>query len=182
MKLTFLMKISLLALILSAVFLVGCRQKTEDPQKRYGDAKALFDHCTKEFHLPSGAASGAEQARLQAEAIKEYQQLLRKYPDQGRWCAEALCSLGNVRAAQTNLTAALECWSEVVAKYPSEEWEVLTALKSSADLLWEHNRQAEAKPFYQKIVAQFDQTNAPAVVRVIVRGSKLKLDGRATER
>jgi TolA-binding protein len=175
------MKISWIALILSAICWAGCRQKAEDPQKRYADAKALFEHAIKEFHLPSGATAGAEQARLQAEAVKEYERLLKKYPEQGHWCAEALCSLGNVRAAQTNLNAALECWSEVVVKYPREEWEVITALKSSADLLWEHNRQAEAKPLYQKIIAQFDQTNAPAVVQVIVRGSKLKLAGRATE-
>ena len=176
MKMTSIRRISSLALILGAVCFAGCRQKAEDPQQLYADAKALFEHTTKEFHLPSGAAAGAEQARLQAKAIQEYEQLLKKYPEQGHWCAEALCGLGNLRAAQTNLAAALECWSEVVAKYPHEEWEVLTALKSSADLLWEHNRQAEARPWYQKIVTQFDQTNAPAVVRSIVRGSKTKLE------
>jgi hypothetical protein len=181
MKTSFTMKISWLALILSALCCAGCHQKADDPQKRYADAKALFDHATKEYHLPSGEAAGAERTRLQSEAAKEYEQLLKKYPEQGHWCAEALCSLGNVRAAQTNLNAALECWSKVMVQYPAEEWEVLTALKSSADLLWEHNRQAEAKPIYQKIVTQFDQTNAPAVVKVIVRGSKLKLAGRATE-
>ena len=37
------------------------------------------------------------------------------------------------------------------------------------------NRKEEARPFYRKIVTQFDQTNAPSVVQVIVRGSKLTL-------
>jgi tetratricopeptide (TPR) repeat protein len=170
------MKMSWFAPVLMAICVAGCRQKVQNTQQRYADAKALFDHTTKEFHLPSGAAAGAEQARLQARAIGEYEQLLKQYPEQEHWCAEALRSLGNIRAAQTNLNAALQCWSDVAAKYPHEEWEVLTALKSSADLLWDANRKEEARPFYRKIVTQFDQTNAPSVVQVIVRGSKLKLE------
>ena len=65
-----------------------------------------------------------------------------------------------------------------MGRYPQQELEVLTALKSSADTLWDANRKPEAKPFYEKIVAQFDQTNAPQMVRIIVRGSKLKLEGK----
>ena len=165
-------------LLVGVICLAGCGQKAEDPQRRYADAKALFDHATKEFHLPSGEATGAQQARLQAQAINEYQQLLKKYPEQEYWCAEALCSLGNIRVAQTNLDAALKCWSEVVTKFPRQEWDVLMALKSSGDGLWDANRRAEAKPFYQKILAQFDQTNAPQAVRLIVKGSKTKLEAK----
>jgi tetratricopeptide (TPR) repeat protein len=158
-----------------AVCMGGCSQKAVDPQLRYADAKALFDHATKECHLPAAAAAGAERARLETQAIDEYQKLLKQYPDQPYWCAEALCGLGNVRAAQTNLDAALRCWSEVVAKYPQQEWEVLMALKSSGDLLWDAKRETDARGFYRQIIAQFDKTNQPQTVQIIVKGSKQKL-------
>jgi hypothetical protein len=64
----------------------------------------------------------------------------------------------------------------VTTKYSRAEWEVLTALKSAADLQWDTGHQAEARLLYQKLVAEFDRTNAPAVVRTIVRGSRLKLE------
>jgi tetratricopeptide (TPR) repeat protein len=165
-----------LLLLTGVLCLAGCGQKAQDSQRRYADAKALFDEATKQFHMPSGEATGSEQARLQAQAIVQYRRLLNKYPEQEYWCAETLCSLGNIYAAQNNLSAALRCWSEVVAKYPRQEWDVLMALKSSADGLWNANRKGEAKPFYQKIVSQFDQTNAPQAVLLIVKGSKAKLE------
>jgi tetratricopeptide (TPR) repeat protein len=165
----------LLLVIAGTVWLAGCSHSPQDLERRYTEAKALFDRTTKEAHLPSSTATGPERARLEELAIAQYRQLLKQYPEQSYWCAEALCGLGNVYAAQTNIQAALECWSRVVTKHPKEDWEVLTALKSSADLLWDANRKGEAKPYYQKIVDMFDQTNAPQATRIIVKGSKLKL-------
>ena len=156
--------------------LAGCRQKTEDPQQRYEAARGLYEQTTKNLHLPSASATGAGQQRLQTETARAYEELLRRYPEQEYWCAKALCSLGNLQAAQTNYAAALRSWSEVTTKYPRAEWEVLTALKSAADLQWDTGHQAEARVLYQKLVADFDRTNAPAVVRTIVRGSRLKLE------
>jgi tetratricopeptide (TPR) repeat protein len=172
--------LTLLILVLGVSVLTGCRRQPEDPQTRYAAAKALFEQTTKELHLPSATATGAERQRLQTEAARAYQRLLKRYPDQDYWCAEARCSLGNLHASQGKTNAALECWSQVVSKHPRQEWEVLMALKSSGDLLWEANRQAEAKAIYQEIVTRFDQTNAPPIVRSIVRGSKLKLTNGGT--
>ena len=154
----------------------GCRQKTEAPQQRYEAARALYEQTLKDLHLPSASVTGREQKRLQTEAARAYEELLKRYPEQEYWCAKALCGLGNLHAAQTNHAAALRCWAEVTAKYPRAEWEVLTALKSAADLEWDAGHQAEARVLYQKLVAEFDRTNAPAVVRTIVRGSRLKLE------
>ena len=153
----------------------GCRQKAEQPQQRYEAARALYEQTTKNLHLPSASATGREQQRLQTEAARAYEELLKRYPEQEYWCAKSLCSLGNLQAAQTNYAAALRSWSEVTTKYPRAEWEVLTALKSAADLEWDTGHHTEARVLYQKLVAQFDRTNAPAVVRTVVRGSRFKL-------
>ena len=156
--------------------LAGCGQKSEDPQHRYEAARALYEQTTKNLHLPSASAAGREQQRLQTEAARAYEKLLKGYPEQEYWCAKALCSLGNIQAAQTNYAAALRSWSQVTTKYPRAEWEVLTALKSAADLQWDTGHRDEARALYQKLVTEFDRTNAPAVVRTIVRGSRLKLE------
>jgi outer membrane protein assembly factor BamD (BamD/ComL family) len=163
-------------LVCSVIGFAGCRQKSEDPQHRYEVARLLYEQTTKDLHLPSASATGREQQRLQTEAARAYEKLLKHYPEQEYWCAKALCSLGNLQAAQTNYAAALRSWSEVTTRYPRAEWEVLTALKSTADLQWDTGHQAEARVSYQKLVAEFDRTNAPAVVRTIVRGSRLKLE------
>ena len=153
----------------------GCRQKAEDPQQRYKAARTLYERTTKNLHLPSASAPGPEQRRLQTEAARAYEELLSRFPEQQYWCAKALCNLGNLQAAQTNYAAALRSWSDVATNYPFCEWEVLTALKSAADLQWDTGHPAEARLLYQKLVADFDRTNAPAVVRTIVRGSRLRL-------
>ncbi len=153
----------------------GCGQKTESPQQRYDAARALYEQTTRNLHLPSASATGAEQQHLQTEALRAYEQLLKRYPEQEYWCAKALCGLGNLQAAQTNYAAALRSWSAVTTLYPQAEWEVITALKSAADLQWDTGHPAEARVLYAKLVAAFDRTNAPAVVRSIVRGSRLKL-------
>ena len=162
-------------LALSLLGTTACRHNGKDPQRLAAEAQALFERTTKEFHSPSAAANGAEKRRLETETIRGYEQLLKRYPEQEYWCAEALRSLGNVHAAQTNVDAALKCWSKVVADYPRQDWEVLMALKSCGDLLWDANRRDEAKRYYQELVGRFDRTNTAAVVRTIVRGSKHKL-------
>lgn len=166
-----------LLLALSLLGTTGCRHNGTDPQRRAAEAKALFERTTKEFHLPSATATGAERRRLETETVRGYEQLLKQYPEQEYWCAEALRSLGNVHAARTNINDALKCWSKVAADYPRQDWEVLMSLKSSGDLLWDANRKDEAKVYYQELVSRFDRTNTAAVVRTIVRGSKHKLQG-----
>jgi tetratricopeptide (TPR) repeat protein len=160
----------------------GCRQKPESPQQRYEAARVLYEQTTKNLHLPSASASGQEQQRLQTAAARDYEDLLRRYPEQEYWCAKALCGLGNLQSAQTHYAAALRSWSAVTTKYPRAEWEVLTALKSAADLQWDTGHQLEARVLYEKLVADFDRTNAPAVVRTIVRGSRLKVSGPTTQK
>ena len=163
-------------LVCGLIGCAGCRQKTEAPQQRYEAARKLYEQTTKDLHLPSASATGREQKHLQTEAARAYEELLKRYPEQEYWCAKALCGLGNLHAAQTNHAAALRCWAEVTKKYQRAEWEVLTALKSAADLEWDTGHQAEARVLYHRLVADFDRTNAPAVVRTIVRGSRLKLE------
>jgi len=163
-------------MVCSLLGFAGCRQKAESPQQRYEAARVLYEQTTKCLNLPPASASGQEQQRLQTEAVRAYEDLLKRYPEQEYWCAKALCGLGNLQSAQTNYAAALRCWSEVTTKYPRAEWEVLTALKSAADLQWDTGHQIEARVLYQKLVTDFDRTNAPAVVRTIVRGSRLKLE------
>ncbi len=168
---SFVIRISFLSLLL---LLAGC-SKSETPAQRADAAKALFDRATKEFHVPSAEVRGAEQRRLQDQAAAAYEALLNRYPEQSNLCAQALRSLANIRAAQTNLNEAVRLYASVGQKYPQEDWEVLMAWKSAADLLWDANRRSEAMAFYQKIVARFDKPDAPQIVRMVVRGSTNRL-------
>ena len=118
-----------------------------------------------------------EQQKLQAQAAENYEKILRRYPEQTNWCAQALRSLANIRAAQTNLSEAVRAYAAVAEKYPGDDWETIQAWKSAADLLWEANRHEDARKFYQKVVSRFDGTNQPSIVRIVVKGSKARLHG-----
>ena len=148
-----------LSLLLVACLASGCSDRKETPQQRHAAAQALFEQATKEFHNPSAAAQGMERERLLNQAAQNYQFILRRYPEQSNWCAQALRSLGNIRAAQTNLDAAVKHYDAVAGNYPDQEWEVIQAWKSAADLLWEAKRREEAGKYYQKVVQRFDGTN-----------------------
>ena len=158
-----------------ALALTGCAPKQQSPIEKYDAAKALFENTSKQFHIPSAEAKGSEKLRLQLQALAGYRQLLKRYPDQDHWAAQSLRSVGNIYAAQTNLTAAVEQYSEVGRRYPGERWEVLMAWKSAADLLWDANQRDRAEQFYAKIVSRFDTPDAAQVIKMAVRGCKLRL-------
>ncbi|HMJ89754.1 MAG TPA: tetratricopeptide repeat protein [Candidatus Acidoferrum sp.] len=165
----------LLALVAVCALLTACSRREQDSPERAQGAKAQFDSVTKEFHVPSAAVNGAERLRLQNEATSHYLALVKKFPEQSNVCAQALRSIGNIRAAQTNLDAAVKVFARVGDDYPTQDWEVLQAWKTAADLLWENGRKPEAQKFYSQIVARFDRAEESAIVKMVVRGSKGKL-------
>ena len=158
-----------------SLVLTGCSRKQLSPAEKYEAAKALFESTSRQFHIPSAEAKGSEKLRLQQQALMGYRQLVKQYPDQDYWAAQSLRSIGNIYAAQTNLTAAVEHYSEVGSRYPNERWEVLMAWKSAADLLWDANQHDRAQQFYAKIVQRFDTPDAAQVIKMAVRGCKLRL-------
>src|SRR5262245_43021531 len=86
---------ALLSLSLAFMLLLGCDSRNhESPQQRYEAAKALFEQTTRNFHIPSVEAKGAERQKLLEQAAIAYQQLLQKYPEQDYWAAQSLRSLG----------------------------------------------------------------------------------------
>src|SRR5438552_15917632 len=127
------------------LLLAGCAAPRQD---RNAGAKALFEQTVKQYHLPSADAQGPARQRLLDQAAGGYERLLKTYRDQPYWCAQALRSLGNVRAEQGRLDDAVRLFTRVGERYPNEDWEVLQAWKSASDLLWEAHRHAEAKVFY----------------------------------
>jgi len=159
----------------AALLFAGCARKQQSVAEKYEAAKALFESTSKQFHIPSAEAKGSEKLRLQQQALAGYREIIRKYPDQDHWAAQSLRSIGNIYAAQTNLTAAVEQYSEVGRRYPNERWEVLMAWKSAADLLWDANQHDRAQQFYAKIVQRFDTPDAAQVIKMAVRGCKLRL-------
>jgi len=166
------------AALLGLLLLFGCtsaEEKAARQRERAAAARQLFDQTVKQFHLPSADAQGAERDRLLGEAAKGYETLLGRYPEQVAPCAMALRSLGNVRATQGRLDDAVKLYGRVGERYSADEWEIIQAWKSAADLLWDANRQAEARVWYGKIVARFDQPGQPAVVQVIVRAAKRRV-------
>ncbi len=161
------------------VGIAGCVavDKEARQQQRATAAKELFEQTVQHYHLPSGEAQGAERERLLAQAAVGYERVLKQYSDQPHWCAPALRSLGNIRAAQGRMTDAVKLYRRLEKQFPREDWEILQAWKSAADLLWEAKQPEEAKEFYRKIIARFDQPDAAAIVKAIVRGSQSRLAG-----
>ena len=153
-----------------AVLLAGC--VTAPNPVRTHAAKSLFESTARDYHFPSALATGAEHDRLLAEAATGYERLLRQYPDQDDWCAKSLRSLGNVRAEQGRLDAAVKLYARVAEQHPRQAWEVLQAWKTAADLLWDAGRPDEAKKFYRRIIARFDKRDASAVVQTVVRAAQ----------
>jgi tetratricopeptide (TPR) repeat protein len=158
----------------------GCEKKAPppapaDPLARERDAKQLFERATKLYHLPSAEATGAEKQKLLAQAAATYEQLLKNDGDQSAWAAQALRSLGNVRAEQGRIDDAVKLFSQVDQKYPDQQWEILQAWKTAGDLLWDANRRDDAKPFYKKLVERFDTPDAPAIYKTVVHGARSRL-------
>lgn len=163
-------------LLLAISGFVACSQKSQEtPQQRNEAAKTLFEQTAKNFHLASAEAGKPAREKLLRQAADGYATLLKNYSDQAFWAVQAMRSLGNVRAAQGRLDEAIKLYVRMEKEYPDQEWELLQAWKSAADLLWEANRRAEAKAFYQRIVQRFDKTEATAVIKAVVRGSKARL-------
>ena len=158
-----------------ALVFAGCARKQQSVAEKYQAAKALFESTSKQFHIPSAEAKGSEKLRLQQQALAGYREIVRKYPEQDHWAAQSLRSIGNIYAAQTNVAAAVEQYSEVGRRYPSEGWEVLMAWKSAADLLWDANQRDQADQFYAKVVERFDNPDAAQVIKMAVRGCKTRL-------
>ncbi|MST95064.1 MAG: hypothetical protein EXS33_07330 [Pedosphaera sp.] len=163
------------SLVVLCLAIAACTANHPTPQQRHDAALALLNQTTKDFHQPSAEATGAARDRLLNQAAAGYSELLKKYSDQPDLCSQALRNLGNIRAAQGRLNDAVGRYTDVARKYPQQDWEVLQSWKSAADLLADAKRTAEAKVFYGKIVERFDRTNAPPVVKTIVRGSKSRL-------
>ena len=166
-----------LPISLLALTLLGCSPKKEAPPSPPASAQALFAQATTNFHLPAAEANGPERTRLLDQAAATYLELLKEYPHDAYWAAQALRNLGNVRAAQGRTNEAVKIYASVASRYPQQRWEALAALKSAGDLLWDAGRQEEARRFYQKIVVQFDSTNATQVEKTIIRGAQRRVTG-----
>ena len=152
-----------------AILLTSCATTPNPAHAR--SAKALFEATAREYHFQSAMATGTERERLLAEAATGYERLLHKYPDQDDWCAKALRSLGNIRAEQGQLDVAVKLYASVAEKHPRQNWEILQAWKTAADLLWDAGRPDEAKKFYQRIITRFDKPDAADVVKSVVHAA-----------
>ncbi len=168
--------------MIAALFL-GCSKPTKPvPQKpspakpatpastpeRAEAAKDLFEKAVAEFHNPSADATGDQKTKLLEGAARRYEQLLRDYPEQHRWCAQALRSLAGVRAEQGGMATALQHYDRVATDFGNQEFEVIQAWKAAADLLWDAEKETEAKLYYQKIITRFDQSELPPVYKIIL--------------
>jgi tetratricopeptide (TPR) repeat protein len=162
---------SLVSCVAVCVLVFGCKPAPKT------DPKTLFEQTVKQYHLPSAEAKGAERDQLLTKADDGYTQLLKQHPDQPFWCAQAQRSLANVRASQGRFDDAVKLYAGVAERWPEQEWEVLQSWKSVADLLWDADRQTEAKQFYERIVARFNDGTQPQVMKVVVEAAKRRLSG-----
>src|SRR5437867_1341618 len=124
------------------------RQQRGDPTQRYESARALFERASRDYHIPSAQARGEERRTLEQQAARLYGDVVTNYGDQPLWASQALRSLANIRASQTNVTEAVKLYAQVAERFPQQDFEVLMAWKSAADLLSDCGRHTEAKAFY----------------------------------
>jgi len=160
------------------LLLSGCatpEQKAAELRSRYAAAKDLFGHAAKQYQLASADLQGTEKVKLLGLAAASYEEVLKRYPDQRLWCSLALRNLGNVRATQGRLDEAIKLYNQVAEEYPQQDWEVLQAWKSAADLLWDDGQHDKAREFCRKIVGQFDSNDEPTPIRHIVQDAKSRL-------
>jgi tetratricopeptide (TPR) repeat protein len=144
-------------------------------EQRYESAKALFERAGRDYHIPSAQARGEQRRTLEEQAAKLYADAVRNYDDQPWWASQALRSLANIRASQTNVTEAVKLYAQVAERFPKQDFEVLMSWKSAADLLSDCGRHDDANVFYQRIITRFDQSDALPIVKSVVRGSKARL-------
>ena len=165
-------------LLACAALLVGCREAQPTAAvsgTNSVSSRALLEEATREFHMRSAEANGAERKRLLEEAATRYERLLKDFPGDEDVCAQAIRELGSIRALQGNTNEAVKLYMAVGERYPKRDWEVLMAWKSAADLLWDGNRREDARKFYAQIVERFGSNEAAQVVQAVVRGSKARL-------
>src|SRR4030095_1655469 len=112
--------------VLVIALITGCgkRQPPQTPQQRYDGAKALFEKASRDYHIPSAQARGQDRRQLEEQAAALYSDVVRNYSDQRGWASQALRSLANIRAAQTNITEAVKLYAEVAQRFPNQDFEV----------------------------------------------------------
>ena len=103
-----------MAIVIAAGFLFGCKQKEPLAVEKPTAARALFERITKEFHAPSVEAKGAERDRLLDEAARNYERLIKEFPDERDLCAQSLRALGNIHASQGKTDEAVK-WMRTTA-------------------------------------------------------------------
>lgn len=162
-------------LILAVCLLTGCGKPALTPEQDETAARDLFNSTVAQYHLPSAEASGTARAQLLDHAAAGYEKVIQEHPAQTVWCAQALRSLGNVRAAQGRIEEAVKLYRSVPQRYPTREWEGLQALKAAGDTLWDAGREAEAREFYQVITQRFDRADSPLIFQTVVRGACSRL-------
>jgi len=162
-------------LLCAVIFLPACKPKPQTSAEDSASAHALFEQTTREFHGPSTEAKGPERERLLNEAASRYSKLLKTFPGETNLCAQSLRALGSIHATRGQTNEAVKLYAAVGEKYGSQDWEVLQAWKSAADLLWDSNQRGEAKKFYAKIVERFGKNDVPQIIQQVVRGSKARL-------
>ena len=165
----------LIPLLLGVALLSGCKEKPAAPAASHASARELFDQTVREFHAPSAEARGPERERLLSEAATRYEALLKQFPIETNLCAQALRGLGNIQATRGGTNEAVRLYAAVGERYASQDWEVLQAWKSAADLLWDGQRRDEARKFYAYIVERFGPQDAPQIYQTVVRGSKARM-------
>lgn len=164
------------SLLLAAGFIAFAGPVSAALPEPASGARQLFEQTLSQFHLPSAEARGAQRKNLLLQASNGYSQILKSFPNDQPWAAQALRSLGNVRAEQGDINEAVRLYASLEKKYPGEDWEILQSWKAAGDLLADHQRKTEADVFFKKIIERFDKPEFSPIFRAVVKGSRARLD------
>ena len=101
---------------------------------------------------------------------------MKRFPRETNDCQQATRGLANVRASQGRIDDAVRLHLSTTSSPAAGDMDRLMALKSAADLLWDANRRAEAKPLYEQLVERYGKAGGSQLHQLIVRGARTRLD------
>jgi tetratricopeptide (TPR) repeat protein len=165
-----------LSLIALALIVSGCSDQGAKPAPADAEAgRAQLEETIKAYHNAAADAHGAKKEALLKKAAARYERLTEDFANKAEIAAPARLGLASVFASLGRTNDAIRHYAAVADRHPARDWDVLQAWKSAADLLWDGNRQEEARKYYAKIVERFDRPESTMVVQAVVRGAKSRL-------
>lgn len=153
--------------LLAATLITGCATTSPKPDPCQDVPSRLADLISRHQQLDRYFNTPAYHYEAQW-LITDYEKLVNECPDHEEAAAMAARSIGNIRMSQEWIDQALEWYDRVVVDFPLQKWEVVQALKSAADGLYDANRIDEARAYDERLLTLFGNEPQPDTITVVL--------------